>query len=232
MIFLFVTILTYGLYKLAKQLTKKVDFPLFHPLLLTPALLIGAIFTLNISVSDYTEGAFLLTHMLGPATIAFAIPVYKHLSVLKKHIGLILISVTAGSLIAIFSSFGLAILLKMEHHFLISLLPRSITTPLAMEVSTGIGGQPSLTIIFVIMTGILGGVMGPAVFKLFGVKSPIAKGLALGMSAHAVGTNRAIEYGEEATTFSTLAMILAGVITILIFEAVPVTSRFLLFFVN
>jgi len=219
--FLFVTMLTYGLYKLAKLLTKKVDFPLFHPLLLTPTLLIGSISVLNIPVSDYTEGASFLTHMLGPATIAFAIPVYKHMAVLKKYMGLILISVTAGSLIAILSSFGLALLLKMENHFLISLLPRSITTPLAMEVSKDIGGQPALTIIFVIITGVLGGVMGPAVFKLFRIKSPIAKGLALGMRAHAVGTNRAIEYGEEATTFSTLAMILAGVITILIFS-VPI----------
>lgn len=216
MMVIFAILLTYGLYRLAKSLTKKATFPLFHPLLFTPALIILSISLLNISADAYLEGASILTHMLGPATIAFAIPVYKHRAVLQKYLVLIMISVTAGSLMAIFSSYGLARLFRLEDHFLISMLPRSITTPLAMEVSLDIGGLPPLTIIFVIITGILGGVMAPAVFKLFGITSPAARGLGLGMSAHAVGTNKAFEYGEEATTFSTLAMILAGVITIIL----------------
>lgn len=212
----FVTILTYGLYRLAKFITTKISFPLFHPLLFTPALIILTITLLNIPADDYLAGATLLTHLLGPAVIAFAVPVYKHLSILKKHVGKIVITVLIGSIVAIVSSHGLALVFQLEEHFLVSMLPRSITTPLAMEVSEDIGGVPALTIVFVIITGICGSLIAPSVFKLFAIKSQMAKGLALGMSAHAVGTNKALQYGEEATTFSTLAMVLAGVITIIL----------------
>lgn len=208
-----VSILTFGLYRLIKALNKKVPFPLFHPLLLTPIVIIGIIFLLKIPANDYIGGATFLTHMLGPATIAFAIPIYKNLALLKKHIGMIMVSITAGSLMAVFSSFGMSALLHLDKSFLVSVLPRSITTPIAIEVSKDIGGLPTLTTVFVIITGIVGGMMGPTVIKRLAIKSPIAKGLALGMSAHGVGTNKAMEYGEEATTFSTLAMILAASIT-------------------
>ncbi|GAA5415697.1 inner membrane protein YohK [Paraliobacillus ryukyuensis] len=214
MIIVLVTIMTYVLYRFAKQLNKNSKIPLFHPLLFTPVLIIIIIFATHLSANTYLDGAKLLTHMLGPATIAFAVPIYKHLPVLKKYLGLILISITSGSLIAVFSSFGLSMLLHLDRSFSVSVLPRSITTPIAMEVSKDIGGLPTLTTVFVIITGIVGGMIGPSVIKRFAIKTPIAKGLALGMSAHGVGTNKAMEYGEEATTFSTLAMILAATITI------------------
>lgn len=225
---LFVTALTYGLYRLAKLLGSKVNFVLFHPLLLTPALIILTIQLIGMPVDDYLAGAELLNHMLGPAVIAFAVPMYKHLATLKKYIVLILISLLIGSVIAILSTYLLSLLFRLEDYFLISLLPRSITTPLAMEVSTSIGGIPALTIVFVVITGILGSVIGPSVFKLFNIKSDIAKGLALGMSAHAVGTNRALQYGEKAVTFSTLAMIVAGIITIILGQLlIPVLLNWL-----
>jgi len=214
MSFLIVTVITYVLYRFTKALNNKVSFPLFHPLLFTPILLIGLIALFRIPANDYLEGAKGLTHMLGPATIAFAIPIYKHLDLLKKYSAIIAISITAGSLIAVLSSFGLSLLLHLDKSFLVSVLPHSITTPIAMEVSRDIGGLPTLTTVFVIITGIVGGMMGPSVIKRFAIKSSIAKGLALGMSAHGVGTNKAMEYGEQATTFSTLAMILAASITI------------------
>lgn len=216
MTILLVTVMTYLFYRLTKRLNKKMTFPLFHPLLLTPVLIILVITLFNIPAAKYMDGAAFLTHMLGPATIAFAIPIYKHLALLKKHLSLIMISITAGSLIAIFTSYGLSMLLHIDRNFLISVLPRSITTPIAMEISKDIGGLPTLTTVFVIITGIVGGVMGPAVIKRFAITSPIAQGLALGMSAHGVGTNKAMDYGEQATTFSTLAMILAATITIVL----------------
>ncbi|MFB1049946.1 LrgB family protein [Paraliobacillus sp. JSM ZJ581] len=216
MMILLVTVMTYLFYRLTKQLNKKVAFPLFHPLLATPLLIIIVITVLNIPATEYLDGAAFLTHMLGPATIAFAIPIYKHLPLLKKHLGLIMVSITAGSLIAIFTSYGLSLLLHIDRSYLVSVLPRSITTPIAMEISKEIGGLPTLTTVFVIITGIVGGIMGPAVIKRFAITSPMAQGLALGMSAHGVGTNKAMEYGEQATTFSTLAMILAATITIVL----------------
>ncbi|MBM7539906.1 LrgB family protein [Amphibacillus cookii] len=216
MTILLVTLLTCGLYVLTKKLAKRYPILLFHPLIFTPALIIITISLMGISPQTFDQGAVVLTHMLGPATIAFAIPVYKHVEVLRKYVVLILLGVISGSVVAILSTFLLGLLFGLDYHLLISLLPRSITTPLAMEVSEEIGGIPALTIVFVIITGILGALIGPMVFKVLKIKSPMAKGLALGMGAHAVGTNRTLEYGEEATTFSTLAMIFAGIITILL----------------
>ncbi|WP_067842000.1 LrgB family protein [Amphibacillus sediminis] len=212
----FMIILTYGLYRLAKWLAKRIPILLFHPLLFTPALIIIVIHLLDIEPTHYSDGTALLTHMLGPATIAFAIPIYKHIHFFRKNFAMIMIAVIIGSFVAIFSTLALALLVKLEQHLLISLLPRSITTPLAMEVSASIDGVPALTIVFVILTGIMGSLMAPFIFKIFRIKTPMAKGLALGMSAHAVGTNRAIEYGDEATTFSTLAMIFAGIVTVIL----------------
>lgn len=208
-----ITLLTLGLYRLAKALEKRFPILLFQPLILTPILIILILSILDISVEQYEQGASVLTHMLGPATIAFAIPVYKHFDAVKKYFGLMLVCTFIGSIVAIFSTFVLGVIFRLETHLVVSLLPRSITTPLAIEVSTEIGAVPALTVAFVIITGLLGGLFAPMIFRLLNIETPMARGLALGMAAHAVGTNRALEYGEEATTYSTLAMIFAGIIT-------------------
>ncbi|MGZ4161729.1 MAG: LrgB family protein, partial [Neobacillus sp.] len=161
------------------------------------------------------------------ATVAFAIPIYKHFQLVKKYIGNIIVSITAGTLIAIFSSFGLSKLIHLNSDFVVSILPRSITTPIAIEVSKEIGGLPTLTTVFVILTGVIGGVIGPMVIKGLSIKTPIAKGLALGMAAHGAGTNKAMEYGEQEGTFSTLAMIFAAWITLIWgFSLIPALMNF------
>lgn len=209
-----ITLITYVLYRLSKYLYKKWSSPLTHPLLLTPILLILFISVCNISAGSYLESSKPLTHLLGPATIAFAVPIYKNLPLLKKHFSIILISVTTGSVVAVISSYLLSLLIHLQNDFIISILPRSITTPIAIVVSEEIGGLPTLTTIFVIITGILGGIIGPYAIKLLSLRSPIARGLALGMGAHGVGTAKAMEFGEQEATFSTLAMILAAWITV------------------
>ncbi|KAB7673067.1 LrgB family protein [Bacillus sp. B1-b2] len=208
-------LLTYFLYRLAKTCYKRWTFPLLHPLLLTPILLILFIQLIHIPATTYMDSAKPLTHLLGPATIAFAVPIYKNLAVLKKYFSIIIISVTIGSIIAVLSSYLLSVLIKLNEDFIISILPRSITTPIAVVVSEEIGGLPTLTTIFVIITGIVGGIIGPYVIKWFSLTSPISKGLALGMGAHGVGTSKAMEFGEQEATFSTLAMIIAAWITLI-----------------
>ncbi|MEK5055489.1 LrgB family protein [Niallia sp. FSL K6-0212] len=209
------TIMTYVLYRIAKACYKKYNMPLFHPLLVTPILLILFITVFHIPATTYMKSAQPLTHLLGPATIAFAVPIYKNLHLLKKHFSIIIVSVTTGTLVAIFSSYLLSILIRLNNDFIMSILPRSITTPIAIVVSEEIGGLPTLTTIFVIITGVLGGIIGPYAIKWLSLRSPIAKGLALGMGAHGVGTSKAMEIGEQEATFSTLAMILAAWITVL-----------------
>lgn len=209
------TALTYLLYRLTKWSYKKWKNPLLHPLLLAPLMLILVISCLHIPAGNYTDASRFLTHLLGPATIAFAVPIYKHKHLLKKYFGVMLISVTTGTVVAIVSSYFFSMFIHLRPDFMISILPRSITTPIAIEVSQEIGGLPPLTTVFVILTGIIGGIIGPYAIKFLSLKSPIARGLALGMGAHGVGTTKAMEIGEQEATFSTLAMILAAWITVI-----------------
>jgi predicted murein hydrolase (TIGR00659 family) len=209
------TLITYIVYLLAKKAYRKWSFPLLNPLLVSPIVLIGFISMADIQASSYLNDTKWITNMLGPATVAFAIPIYKHFHLLKKYIGNILVSITCGTFVAIVTSFALALFGQMPSELLLSLLPRSITTPIAIEMSMDIGGLPALTTVFVIITGISGGIIGPSIIKWFSIKSPVARGLALGMGAHGSGTAAAMEYGEKEATFSTIALIFAAWITLI-----------------
>lgn len=208
------TFITYVIYLFSKKIYTKITVPFLHPLLVAPILIIVLIFTTHVSANQYLQDSKWLSHMLGPATVAFAVPIYKNLPIIKKYIGTILISLTTGTLVAIFSTFLLSKLFHLKYDFIVSILPRSITTPIAIEVSKEIGGLPTLTTVFVIITGVMGGIVGPSVLKWLSIKTPIAKGLALGMGAHGVGTNKAREYGKQEEVFSSLAMIFAALITL------------------
>ncbi|WP_339238604.1 LrgB family protein [Oceanobacillus sp. FSL W7-1281] len=208
------TVITYLAYVLSKRIYKKMNLALFHPLLLAPILLIAIISIMHVSANDYMQGSKFLSHMLAPATVAFAVPIYKNLPIIKKYMKTIVISITMGTLMAMISTFLLSKLIHLSDDFIVSILPRSITTPIAMEVSKEIGGLPTLTTVFVIITGIVGGIVGPNVLKWLSIKTPIAKGLALGMGAHGVGTNKALEYGKQESVFSSLAMIFAALFTL------------------
>ncbi|MCD7035179.1 LrgB family protein [Metabacillus sp. GX 13764] len=206
---------TYLVYLAAKRLNRQFKKIWTHPLILCPLALICLLMLFKLPASDYMASSALLTDMLGPATAAFAIPIYKHRALIKQHAGIIISSVAAGSLAAIFSSYFMTLLIKANSEWILSVLPRSITTPIAIEVSKEIGGLPALTTVFVIITGIAGGVVGPMIIKWMSVRSPIARGLMFGMAAHGVGTSKALEYGELEGTFSSLSMITAGVMTLL-----------------
>ncbi|AZB41992.1 LrgB family protein [Bacillus sp. FJAT-42376] len=225
---LLATFITYLVYRLGKSLYRKWKFPLLHPLLICPLVLIGGIRLFGVPASEYIDASKPLTHMLGPATVAFAIPIYKNRALIKKYMAEIFFSVTAGSVAAIMTSFLLALWVHLNGEWIISILPRSITTPIAVEVSKEIGGLPTLTTVFVIITGIIGGIIGPSIIKWMAIKTPVARGLMLGMAAHGVGTSKAMEYGELEGTFSSLSMILAGFLTIVWgYSLIPVLLRFI-----
>lgn len=210
------TIGTFSIYLFSKKLYKKWSLPsLLNPLVITLIIVFLLLYLTNVPATTYITNTKWITHMLGPATVAFAIPIYKYFHLLKKHMVIILVSITSGTLIAILSSFLLAFVGKLQPELLVSLLPRSITTPIAIEISNDIGGLPSLTTIFVIITGIVGGAIGPSIIKWFSIQSPIARGLALGMGAHGSGTAAAMEYGEKEATFSVIGLIFAAWISML-----------------
>lgn len=202
---------TIGVYGMAKWLHRKKPILLFSPLLLTPAVLVAVLLWTQTPYESYAAGAHYLSDMLQPATVAFAVPLYKHSALLKKHAKEIIAGVLAGSAAAIGSAVWLAELLHLESPLAYSLIPRSVTTPIAMNVSQTIGGIPAMTAVFVMMTGLLGAIIGPFVIRLCHIRSDVAKGILLGTSAHGAGTSKAFEISSVSGAISSVSMIVAAV---------------------
>ena len=207
-------IATIALYAFAKWFYKQNPRIYFSPLVTVPTLLAALLLGAHISYETYNSGAKWLNIMLQPATIAFAIPLYKYRAVLKKHAMEIIPSVVLGSVIAMLSSAWIAEGLNVDKQLIGSLIPRSVTTPIAMDISQLIGGVPSVTAVIVIMTGILGSILGPFVIQFFKIESEIARGVLFGTSSHAVGTVRAFQFSATTGTVACVSMILAAIITI------------------
>lgn len=205
---------TVALYAFAKWFYKQKPQIYFSPLVTVPTLLAILLLSAHISYDTYNSGAKWLNIMLQPATIAFAVPLYKYRTILQKHAMEIIPSVLLGSVIAMLSSAWIAEGLNIDKQLIGSLIPRSVTTPIAMDVSQLIGGVPSVTAVIVIMTGILGSIIGPFVIQFFKIESEIARGVLFGTSSHAVGTVRAFQFSATAGTVACLSMILAAIITI------------------
>lgn len=186
------------------------------PLVSVPVLIVTVLLLLNISYQDYIQQSHWLVWMLGPATVAFAIPVYENRKLLKNHWLSISIGVVIAVMTALFSTILLSKGLHLSELLQKSLAVRSITTPFAVVASKAIGGEPELTSIFVVMTGIVGIVVGETMLNLFRIRSRHGKGAGLGASAHGSGT--AIAYGihSKAGTIASLIMLFSGVVTVLI----------------
>lgn len=214
MLALFSFMLTVGLYWGAKWCYKIKPKVYLSPLLTTPLLLVAFLLCTHISYESYNTGAQWLSNMLQPATIAFAIPLYKYFNILKKHAIEIILSVLSGSVVAIVSSMVIAKGLHLDTQIVDSLIPRSVTTPIAMGVSESIGGVPTITAVFVIMTGLLGAIIGPMLIRFLHIENEIAQGALLGTAAHGAGTSKAFEHSSVAGTISSLSMIIAALITL------------------
>ncbi|MTT32722.1 CidB/LrgB family autolysis modulator [Terrilactibacillus sp. BCM23-1] len=218
-------IMTIVSYIIAKFIYKKSKLFILSPLIVAPVLLSSCIILLGVDYTDYDKGGRWLTNMLQPAVVGFAVPLYKYRAVLKKHMRVILVSMTSGAIVALASSGIYAHLVHLKNDYLLSLLPRSVTTPIAMVISADIGGVPTMTAIFVIVTGICGLILGPIIIRFFHIREKLAKGLLLGMGAHGAGTSKALEFGTEEGAAASLAMVVAALLT-LIFA--PIITPFIL----
>lgn len=187
---------------------------LFNPLLISIILIISFLMKFNISLADYNKGGQFISFFLGPSTVILAVPLYKKINLLKKHSLPILIGITSGSCIGITSIIILNYFLGLDASFNASLIPKSVTTPIGIEISKQLGGTPSITVAAIILTGIMGAVIGPAILKLFRIKDKVAIGIAIGTASHAIGTTKAIELGETEGAMSGLSIGLAGLITV------------------
>ena len=205
--------ITLGVFQLAQLLYEKTRLMLFQPLLLSTLGLVGVLLLLGIDYQDYRSGSSLLTFLLGPATVALAVPLYQNVRRVRAILLPVLVTLLVGGTLATILGVGLAWLLGAEHMVMMALAPKSVTTPIAMLVAEEIGGSASLAAVFVMLTGMLGAMFGVELLRLFRITHPAATGLALGMVAHAIGTARALQESEEAGAFSALGMSIMGVLT-------------------
>lgn len=190
--------------------------PLLNPVLLSVIMLVGILSLTDTSYPTYFDGAQFVHFLLGPATVALAIPLYKQVARIRKSASAILISITCGSITAAASAVLLGWVLGASERTLISLAPKSATAPVAMGITEQLGGLPSLTAVLVISTGILGAILGPYILNLLGVRDMAARGLAMGTASHGIGTARAMQVNQEAGAFAGLAMGLNALATALL----------------
>lgn len=203
-------------YWIAMKIRKKLPYPIFNPLLISAIITISILVIFDIDFNTYNKGAQFITMLLTPATVCLAVPLYKQIKILIKHFDAIIISLLSGCIAGIISIFIMCLLMKVDPIIYHSLLPKSITTAIAIGVSDKIGGNSTITVGVVIVTGILGAIIAKSICKLFKIKHPVAIGLALGNSAHAIGTAKALEFGEIEGAMSSLSIVIAGLLTVII----------------
>lgn len=214
--FLVSIICTLVIYFLFSKLSKVCSFPLFNPVLMSILALVYILLSLEIPYERYDIGGQWISFFLGPITVMFAIPIYKQIPTLKKYWKAILIGISAGVLTSFAAVYIMAILFGIEKSLLLSLLPKSITTPMGIAACESIGGIVSITIISIIITGVSGHMLTPSICKLCKIDHPVARGIAIGASSHAMGTTRALEMGEVEGAMSSLSIGITGIITVLL----------------
>lgn len=187
--------------------------PLLHPLIMTASVLIGLLYFFEQSIGQFQTNTQTLTLLLGPATVALAIPLYSQLKVLLQMNWRVLLPIIVAGVIAPVLSWTSLYLLDAPLDLQMTILVKSITAPLAMDTAQLIGGLPALAAVLVVSTGIVGAIIGPSVFRVIKVNNEAAQGLALGSVSHAIGTARAIGIGEQCAAFSTLALCVNGMTT-------------------
>lgn len=211
-------------YWIALKISAKVKSTLCNPLLVASAIIIVILLLLKVDYSTFDKGASYLTYFLNPATVCLAVPLYRQFQVLKSNLKAILLGVAAGCIACMIVIVGLSAVFTLSPELTASILPKSITTAIAIGLSEEIGGISSVTVACVIITGIFGACIASTLFKIFKIEEPVAQGLATGTSAHAIGTSRALELGEVQAAMSSLAICVTGIMTVII---VPIVKSLL-----
>lgn len=209
----FLIAITFGLYHLSKLIQKKTQMILLNPILLTIAVIIIFLELMGIDYETYEKGGKYIDFWLKPAVVALGVPLYLQIEAIKKQAIPVLLSQLVGCVVGIVSVVGVAQMLGATKEVILSLAPKSVTTPIAMEVTKQVGGIPSLTAAVVVITGLLGAMLGFKILRLGFVSNPISQGISMGTAAHAVGTAAAMEVSERYGAFSGLGLIINGVLT-------------------
>ena len=207
-------LLTVALYLGSKVLYRKHRHWWLMPMLLVPLALIACLLLSHQGFADYFADTRWLVWMLGPATVAFAVPIYEYRQLIRRHWLALSVGVVAGMFAAVGSSLLLARLLGLSSSLQASLAPRSVSTPFAMTIASQLGGSPDLTAVFVVLTGVFGMLAGELMLGLLPLRSRLARGALIGASAHGAGTAKAMELGQQEGVVSSLVMMISGVATV------------------
>jgi predicted murein hydrolase (TIGR00659 family) len=203
-------------YRIGFGIQKKWKKVFFNPLLIAIVIVIAFLSITGITYETYQYGAKYLSYFLTPVTVCLAVPLYKQLQVLKDNLAAVIISIALGCIAHAGILVALAAFFRLDSQLLLSLLPKSITTAIALGVSSEVGGIQGITVIGVMVAGISGAVVGPTLLKLFHITEPVAQGLAMGSCSHAIGTSKAIELGEVQAAMSSLAIVVTGILTVIV----------------
>ena len=214
-------VLSIFIFLLAIQIKLWLGWDFLNPLLLSTIMIVGILLLSDIPYEEYKQGAGLLNYFLTPATVCLAIPLYKQWNLLKNNFEAVILGILAGTLSSIVSILLLGLAFHLPNEHISTLLPKSITTAIGMGISEEMGGYVTLTVAAIVLTGMLGSILPDLVFRIFPIHDPIAKGLALGTSAHAIGTAKALEMGEVEGAMSSLAIVVAGILTVIL---VPIVN--------
>lgn len=212
---IFGAVLSLAAYEIGLLMKKKFKLAILNPLLIGTICVIGFLLIFRIDYKEYNEGAKYISYLLTPATVCLAVPLYEQLSLLKKNFMAVAVGILSGVLASLVSVLALAKLFDLNHQQYVTLLPKSITTAIGMGVSEELGGLVTITVAVIVITGILGNVIAEFICKIFKIHEPIAKGLALGTASHAIGTAKAMEMGQIEGAMSSLAIAVAGLLTVI-----------------
>lgn len=210
-------------YLIGQKIKIKTGLAIANPLLIAVLLVMLILSLFDIEYSAYNQSAKLLSALLTPATICLAVPLYEQLALLKKHKKAIFAGILSGVLTSLTVVFLLSVFFRLDHSAYVTLLPKSITSAIGMGVSEELDGYVPITLSVIIMTGILGNMTAEAACRLFRITEPIARGIAIGTSSHAVGTAKAMELGPIEGAMSSLSILIAGLLTV---AAAPVFAMF------
>lgn len=212
---LFGILLSIAAFAIGLWIQKKTGLVFCNPLILAIVMIIAVLTIFKIPYESYDKGGSVINMLLAPATACLAVSIYTKIQVLKKHWLPILVGCTAGSFTSMLSVYGMCRLFHLDQQVTYALLPKSVTTPIAISIAQSHDGFVPITVIAVIFTGILGSMLAPVLIRVFRVKDPVAAGLAIGSCSHAVGTSKALEIGETEGAMSGLAIGICGIVTVL-----------------
>lgn len=207
---LFLIGVTLGTYQIGLALYERTRLALFHPIIVSVPLIVLVLWALDLGYPAYREAVVPLTILLGPTTVALAVPLYLNLRRIRQFLKPVVVTLVLGGLFATLSTLLIGWLMGADPMILMTMAPKSLTTPIAMLVAEQIGGVAALAAVFVMITAVLGALLGPWLLRLFRITHPAAWGIAMGIVAHAVGTSRALEESEEAGAFAALGMSMMG----------------------